>query len=184
MEPTPSPPPIIGARNLRDYNIIRLFKAPEDCVDQVVEDLLLIDLSNNSEPIQILINCNGGCTSAAFSIIDVINYIRPRNQIITVGIGDICSAGLDIFLAGDVRKLTRRASILSHHFIWGNTGMSYPELLARRKEEDLLAERCIDWYMERTGLSREDVMKFLLKDHDAWLSAEEALRLNIATEIL
>src|SRR3989337_845537 len=128
MEPTPAPPPNIGARNLRDYNIIRLFKSPEDCVDQIVEDLLLIDLNSNSDPIQILVNCPGGSTSAAFTIIDVINYIRPRNQIITVGVGDVCSAGLDIFLAGDVRKITKRASILSHHFIWGNHG-SQPALL-------------------------------------------------------
>jgi|SRR3972149_462217 len=184
MEPTPAPPPIVGARNLRDYNIVRIFKSPEDCVDQVVEDLLLIDLNNNSDPIQILINCAGGNTSAAFTIIDVINYIRPRNQIITIGVGDVCSAGLDIFLAGDIRRLTKRASILSHHFIWGTNDMSYPALLARRREEDLLAERCIGWYIERTGLSREDVIKYLLKDHDAWLSAEEALNYNIATELI
>lgn len=130
----------------------------------------------------LMICSEGGDMSAAFALIDVMksSYI----QIKTVGLGQIASAGLLIFLAGSPgrRVLTPNTSILSHQWAWENDGKAH-ELFATLKEFNLTQKRMLDHYKECTGLNDEEIKTILLPPHDVWLSAEEALALHICDEI-
>ena len=129
-----------------------------------------------------MICSEGGDMSAAFALIDV---MRSSNIFIkTVGLGQIASAGLLIFLAGSPgrRTLTPNTSIMSHQYAWGSDGKHH-ELLATMKEFDLTQKRMVRHYVECTQLSEEDIKQYLLPPHDVYLSADEALKFGICDNI-
>jgi ATP-dependent Clp protease protease subunit len=130
----------------------------------------------------LMICSEGGDMSAAFALIDV---MKSSDLFIkTVGLGQIASAGLLIFLAGSPgrRILTPNTSILSHQWAWGSDGKAH-ELFATMREFNLTQKRMIAHYKECTGLGEEEIKTVLLPPHDVWLSAEEALALNVCDEI-
>ena len=130
----------------------------------------------------LMICSEGGDMSAAFALIDVMN--SSLIPIKTVGLGQIASAGLLIFLTGAPgrRVLTPNTSILSHQFSWGSEGKSH-ELFATVKEFELTQQRMVNHYIKCTGLGTEDIRKSLLPPHDVYLTAEEALALNVCDAI-
>ena len=130
----------------------------------------------------LMICSEGGDMSTAFALIDVM-----RSSLIpikTVGLGQIGSAGLLIFLAGTRgrRFLTPNTSILSHQFSWGSDGKVH-ELFATMKEFELTQRRMVEHYKTCTGLDESEIRTALLPPHDVWLSAQEALALNICDAI-
>ena len=130
----------------------------------------------------LMICSSGGDMESAFALIDVMQ--SSQIHIKTVGLGQIASAALMIFLAGSPgrRILTPNTSILSHQFSWGSDGKAH-ELFATMKEFTLTQKRMIDHYKRTTQLSEEEIKTVLLPAHDVWLSAEEALALNICDSI-
>ena len=89
---------------------------------------------------------------------------------------------LAVFMAGEKghRVITPRTSILSHRFSAMSFG-NHSELIAKRKEEDLMHRRLLNHYIEHTKLESEDeVASKLLRDVDTWLTAEEAVKWGIA----
>ena len=130
----------------------------------------------------LMICSEGGDMSSAFALIDV---MKSSNIFIkTVGLGQIASAGLLIFLAGSPgrRTLTPNTSIMSHQYAWGSDGKHH-ELLATIREFELTQRRMVQHYTTCTGLSEEDIKQHLLPPHDVYLSAEDALRLGICDHI-
>ena len=130
----------------------------------------------------LMICSEGGDMGAAFALIDVMK--SSRLPIKTVGLGTIASAGLMIFIAGHAQRrvLTPNTSILSHQFSWQNEGKVH-ELFATMKEFELTQSRMVAHYELCTGLSREQIRENLLPAQDVWLSAQEALALNICDDI-
>jgi len=129
-----------------------------------------------------MICSEGGDMSAAFALIDVIH--SSTIPIKTVGLGQVASAGLMIFLTGSPgrRVLTPNTSILSHQFSWGSEGKSH-ELFATVKEFELTQQRMIAHYRQCTGLSDDEIRKSLLPPHDVYLTAQEALELRVCDAI-
>ena len=130
----------------------------------------------------LMVCSEGGDVGAAFALIDV---MKSSNIFIkTVGLGQIASAGLLIFLAGSPgrRILTPNTSILSHQFSWGSDGKAH-ELFATMKEFELTQKRMLLHYVECTGLDENEIRQTLLPPHDVWLSAEEALALHVCDAI-
>ena len=131
----------------------------------------------------ILMICSrGGDMEEAFALIDVMN--SSTIPIKTVGLGQIASCGLLIFLAGtkNRRVLTPNTSILSHQYSWGSDGKHH-ELFAITKEFGLAQQRMINHYQGTTGLDEDTIKARLLPANDVWLSADEALELGICDHI-
>jgi ATP-dependent Clp protease protease subunit len=131
----------------------------------------------------ILMICSrGGDMEEAFALIDVMR--SSTIPIKTVGLGQIASCGLLIFLAGtkNRRVLTPNTSILSHQYSWGSDGKHH-ELFAITKEFGLAQQRMINHYQETTGLDEDTIKARLLPANDVWLSADEALELGICDHI-
>jgi ATP-dependent Clp protease protease subunit len=130
----------------------------------------------------LLICSEGGNVETAFALIDVMR--SSSVPIKTVGLGQIASAGLLIFLAGSTgrRVLTPNTSILSHQFSWGSDGKAH-ELFATIKEFELVQKRMLNHYKSTTGLDEAIIKTALLPPHDVWLTAEEALSLNVCDAI-
>ena len=156
----------------------------EETVKPVVEWILCENYVNKKKrrELLLLICSEGGNVNCAFALIDV---MRSSNiPIKTVGLGQIASAGLLIFLAGAPgrRILTPNTSILSHQFSWGSDGKAH-ELFATIKEFELTHQRMIEHYKVCTGLSEEQIKQTLLPPHDVWLTADEALKHHICDAV-
>jgi len=124
----------------------------------------------------------GGDLNACFALVDIMK--GSKIPIRTIGMGMIASCGLVIFISGEKgrRILTPNTSILSHQYSWGTYGKEH-ELFAVVKEFDLTTRRMIDHYKKCTGLSEEDIRKYLLPPQDVWLSAKEAKKLGLCDSI-
>jgi ATP-dependent protease ClpP protease subunit len=74
-------------------------------------------------------------------------------------------------------------SLLSHRFATMTMG-SHADLIAARRQQDLLHRRILDHYRVCTNLHTEqDVEAELLQSTDRWLSPEEAVRFGIADRV-
>ena len=155
-----------------------------DSVKPIIEWILHENyvVKKRRKELLLMICSEGGDIEPAFALIDVMR--SSQIHIKTVGLGQIASAGLMIFLAGAKgrRVLTPYTSILSHQFSWGSDGKAH-ELFATIKEFELTHRRMVQLYKEATGLEDEDIKKTLLPPHDVWLTAEEALAYNICDAI-
>lgn len=138
--------------------------------------------SNPPSQLTLLINSHGGDLSAAFSLIEVMQ--GSRIPISTVGLGEICSAGLIIFASGTkgLRILTPTCSIMSHHFSTGVQG-NYHDLINVQKELNFVNRRIISQYVRCTGMNEQEIMAKLIPSRDVYLNPEEALELKLADEI-
>jgi ATP-dependent Clp protease protease subunit len=134
------------------------------------------------EMLNLLITSPGGDLNAAFALIDVMR--GSAIPVRTVGLGQIASAGLMIFIAGDKGKriLTPNTSILSHQYSWGAFGKEH-ELFATVKEFDLTTKKMTQHYKKCTGLTEAKIREVLLPPQDIWLSPAEAKKLGICDDV-
>jgi ATP-dependent Clp protease protease subunit len=134
------------------------------------------------ELLNLIITSPGGDLNAAFALIDVMR--GSAIPIRTIGLGQIASAGLMIFIAGDKdnRILTPNTSILSHQYSWGAFGKEH-ELFATVKEFDLTTKKMIAHYKKCTGLSDAKIREVLLPPQDIWLSPVEAKKLGLCDHV-
>jgi len=154
----------------------------QESMKELAEQLIKIDLDLNiSGPVKLHINSPGGDVAAAFGVIDILSNMRL--VVNTIGLGEICSCGLLLFLAGEKRYITKNTSILSHQY-WDWMVGKHHELKGARKEQDLTHSKLIRYYKERTKLSEKVIIKKLLPETDVWLTTLEALEYNIATDVI
>jgi ATP-dependent Clp protease protease subunit len=170
---------------LSDHGIMVLMgEIHADSVRPVVEWILYENYVKKKKlkELLLMICSEGGELSTAFALIDVMR--TSKIPIKTVGLGQIASCGLLIFLSGAVgrRVLTANTSIMSHQFSWGTEGKAH-ELFATMKEFELTQQRMINLYKSATGLDEETIKTVLLPAQDVYLSAEEALSYGICDHI-
>ena len=170
---------------LSDHGIMVLMgEIDAESVRPVVEWILYENYVKKKKlkELLLMICSEGGELSTAFALIDVMR--TSKIPIKTVGLGQIASCGLLIFLSGAVgrRVLTANTSIMSHQFSWGTEGKAH-ELFATMKEFELTQQRMVDLYKSTTGLDEETIKTVLLPAQDVYLSAEEALSYGICDHI-
>lgn len=134
------------------------------------------------EMLNLIVTSPGGDLNAAFALIDVMR--GSAIPIRTIGLGQIASAGLMIFIAGDqgMRILTPNTSILSHQYSWGAIGKEH-ELFATVREFDLTTKKMISHYKKCTGLTEAKIREVLLPPQDVWLSPQEAKKLGLCDDV-
>lgn len=146
------------------------------CVEWILEANLQDE--EKLDVLNLMICSPGGDLNAGFALIDVMR--GSTIPVRTIGLGQIASAGLLVFIAGmpGFRTLTPNTSILSHQYTWGSFGKEH-ELFAQVKEFDLTSKRLIAHYKKCTGMDDIDIREILLPAKDVWLSATEAKKLNL-----
>jgi len=151
-----------------------------ETIKPVIEWILVENhvVKKKKKELLLMICSEGGDLQTAFALIDVM--AASAIPVKTVGLGQIASAGLCVFIAGAKgrRVLTPNTSILSHQYSWGSDGKAH-ELFAQVKEYELTFQRMLELYRGATGLDDEAIRKYLLPPQDVWLSSAEALNLGI-----
>ena len=154
------------------------FSAQEAC-----EFLLKCYFMDKSKPVTLVINSPGGSCSEGFAIIDLMASLGLKVK--TVALGQVCSMGFLLFVAGSPgeRSVAPNCTFMSHQFYAGNEGKMH-EIEAAKKKKKNLEERIVNHLIKHTGLTKKKVKDTLLPSHDVWLTAEEAIKLNIGDKIL
>ena len=179
--------PANGNSNLMDQNNLYLFMDDfqKDTIRPVIEWIIKKNLLSDAERpkfLTLIICSPGGELASAFALIDTMK--GSKIPVHTVGLGEICSCGVLVFMSGQKghRTLTPNTSILSHQYAWGSHGKEH-ELFARVREFELTSDRLLNHYRKCTGMSDANIRKYLLPAEDVWLSASEAVKYGIADKI-
>tara|TARA_B100000085_G_scaffold60353_1_gene53097 strand:- start:1747 stop:2451 length:705 start_codon:yes stop_codon:yes gene_type:complete len=149
--------------------------------EEVEEDPLLVARS-----IAMVVSTHGGTASDMFSILDVMDMIKNRTcDIETIGIGKVMSAGVPILAAGTPgkRKVGRNCRIMLHN-VMASSGGTIFSMENELEEIKWVQERYIETLASYTKLTPKKIKKLLKTQKDVYLSAEEAIKMGIADEIV
>ena len=173
----------LGSKNIQSTFLLLMDEINNSVCKEAIQWIIETNYSEQKPQIMNMMICSpGGDLASAFALIDVMR--GSSIPIRTIGLGQIASAGLMIFIAGKKgqRILTENTSILSHQWSAGSGGKEH-ELFAAIKEFDLTTKRMIAHYKKCSKLSDEDIRKYLLPPQDVWLDAKEAHKFGLCDEI-
>ena len=136
--------------------------------------------------ISMMVSTHGGSASDMFSILDVMDMVKERTcDIETFGIGKVMSAGVPILAAGTKgrRKVGRNCRIMLHNVMAGTGGTIF-SIENELEEIKWVQERYIETLASYTKLTPAKIKKLLKAQRDVYISAEEAIKMGIADEII
>jgi len=136
--------------------------------------------------IAMLVSTHGGTASDMFSILDVMDMIKERTcDIETIGIGKVMSAGVPILAAGTPgkRAVGRNCRIMLHNVMAGTGGTIF-SMENELEEIKWIQERYIETLANYTKLTPTKIKKLLKTQKDVYISAEEAIKMGIADQII
>lgn len=171
---------------LWNSGVLTLFGEVDNVMAQGATEFILAQnfRSSKTRPshITLIINSEGGSLSDAFAIIDIVS--GSSLPVHTLGLGQISSAGLMIFMAGHrgQRTLTANTSIMSHQWSGDVSGKMH-ELVSLQQDFAQTSQRMIRHYQTCSGLDEDTVRQKLLPPHDVYLTAQQAVELGIADRI-
>ena len=127
-------------------------------------------------PIKIYINSNGGEIDDMWSLIDIM--LHSKSPIYTYCTGYAYSAGFLIFLAGSKRFMSPHARLMFHQMSCFRSG-KYQDLVEDRPEMDYLQNEIIDYVINRTAITKDQIQEWLEKKQDTYFHSKEAIKLGI-----
>lgn len=171
---------LLTEKMLETRTVIISGEINDEVARDVANKLLLLEATSNN-PINLFISTQGGHVDSGFYIRDMINFIKPKVNII--GSGWVVSAGIFIYLSGDKE---RRYSLPNTRFMMhqpsgGAQGQS-TEIEITAKEIVRTRRRINEVIAQETGQDLEKVEEDTNRDY--WLSVEEALDYGIVNKII
>jgi ATP-dependent protease ClpP protease subunit len=131
--------------------------------------------------LQVEINSPGGDVMAGTAMFNMLRaWAKDGRTVTTKATGVVASIASVVFLAGDKRQMPRNTFAMVHA-PWTVTMGNAEELRDQADTLDKIATGMVKTYVDRTGLS-EDEVKALLSQ-DTWMTADEALDKGFATEL-
>jgi len=120
-----------------------------------------------------------------FALYDMMKHIQKSTDISVIGMGKVMSAGVLILAGGTKgkRKIGRNCRVMLHSVIAGNQGPLHNLINEMEAIQDL-QEMYIERLVEETKMTESQLKKMLKRKVNVYLSAEQAIKLGIADEIL
>ena len=102
------------------------------------------------EDVHLLISTGGGAVYDMFGIIDIMNIVKRRRDIATLGTGKVFSAGVPLLASGTKGKrfVTRNARIMMHRCSAGNMGTT-ADLKATHDEMRVMEDQMVQLIAEK-----------------------------------
>lgn len=171
----------IGSRLLQDRIIVLGESVNEATATLIVEQMLFLEHADQDREICFYIKSPGGSVSDGLAIYDTMQYIKCDVRTICMGMAASMGAFL---LAGGTkgkRMILPNAEVMIHQPSGGTQGQA-SDMQISAEHILKLKSRLNKIMAENTGHTEEEIER--LTDRDNWLSAEEALELNIVDEII
>lgn len=129
--------------------------------------------------IDVYINSYGGEVAQGIAIYNALK--RHKAKVTTYVDGFACSIASVIAMAGDVRKMYSN-SLLMIHNAWTTASGNVNELLKTAEDLKTINEATKKAYLEVVNISEDELTALL--DAETWLTAEKAVEMGFATEII
>lgn len=156
----------------------------EDNVERCIKWILYENYTPTpTKSLTLYINSTGGDLYSSFALIDVMKH--SKHPIHIIGVGSVMSAALLIFASGENghRYAMSHTSFMCHQYSDEMQGKHH-DLKVSMAEGERCNTRMIDILQQATGLQRSKIKSQLLKPSDVYMTAEEAVRFNIADSII
>lgn len=171
----------IYSRLLKDRNIFLVGEIESHMANLVVAQLMFLEAENPDKDISLYINSPGGSVSAALSIYDTMQFIKP--DVSTLCIGQAASAGALLLSSGAPKKryCLPNATVMIHQVLGGFQGQgSDIEIHAR---ETLRVGQLINEIMAKhSGRTLDELKRDTNRDN--FMPAQRALEYGLIDEIL
>jgi len=167
----------IGSRLLQDRIIVLGEDVNEVTATLIIEQMLFLEHADPNKDIK----SPGGSVSDGLAIYDTMQYIKCDVRTICMGMAASMGAFL---LAGGTkgkRMILPNAEVMIHQPSGGTQGQA-SDMQISAEHILKLKSRLNKIMAKNTGHTEEEIER--LTDRDNWLSAEEALELNIVDEII
>lgn len=171
----------IYSRLLKDRVIFLVGEIEPHMANLVVAQLLFLEAENPDKDISLYINSPGGQVSAALSIYDTMQFIKP--DVSTLCIGQAASAGALLLATGAAGKryCLPNATVMIHQVLGGFQGQS-TDIQIHAKETLRIGDLLCEILAKHTGQSVEQIRKDT--DRDNFMNAEQAKKYGIIDEVL
>jgi len=172
----------IYSRLLRDRIVFVGDEITDELANIVTAQLLFLDSEDGEKDISVYINTPGGSVTAALSIFDTMQYVRPRVSTLCLG---MAASGGSLLLCGGSPGLRRSLpnGLVMIHQPWasGLEGKAGDlEIRAREilRQRDLL----VDIYARHCSRGHDEVMTALERDN--FMTPEQAREFGLIDEII
>ena len=185
-------PASLGGQQEPDLRIVGLFAdVNEEKIAEILHNMLFFNALNtqstedNKKPIIFYISTYGGNADDMFAMYDMMRNIRDATEIHTVGLGKVMSAGVLMLAAGTKghRYIGKNCRVMIHSVMGGNHG-SLHNMINEMEAIEQLQDMYCDALISETRLTRVKLKNMLERKVNVYLSAEEAVELGIADEII
>ena len=175
-----------------DMRVVGLFcDVNEEKIAEIIHSILYFDALNSQvnkdakQPITFYLSTYGGNADDMFAMYDLMRNVRDTTEIHTVGLGKVMSAGVLLLASGTKgkRKIGKNCRVMIHAVMGGNHG-SLHNMANEMEAIEQLQDMYCDALIKESKLTRVKLKKMLERKVNVYLSAEEAVELGIADEII
>lgn len=171
----------IYSRLLRERIIFVNGEFQDQMANLVVAQLLFLEAENPEKEIYMYINSPGGVVSSGMAIYDTMQYIKPK--IITLCIGQACSMGATILLAGEkgMRYALPNSRIMIHQPLGGYRGQA-TDIEIHAKETLKVKRILCEIYSKHSERTLTEIEKNMERDN--FMSPKEAKDFGLIDKII
>jgi ATP-dependent Clp protease protease subunit len=171
----------IYSRLLKERIVFVCGEFEDQMANVIVAQLLFLEADNPEKEIYMYINSPGGVVSSGLAIYDTMQYIKPK--IATLCIGQACSMGATILLAGEkgMRYALPNSRVMIHQPLGGYRGQA-TDIEIPEKETMKVKTLLHEIYAKHSGKSVAQVAKNMERDN--FMSPEEAKNFGLVDKII
>ena len=157
-------------------------KVSKDTVRHCMETLTEWHRLDSECAIEIIFSSPGGSIIDGFELFDFLQDLRNKGHHLTTGtLGYAASMAGVLLQAGDIRWVGQQAWIMIHRAAFGAWGKTY-EIEDEVKFIQRIEERILAIFTSRSNLTKNKIKRNWDRK-DWWISADEALTMNLVDEI-
>jgi len=136
-------------------------------------------------PFELWISTYGGSAMDMFAIYDVMRMMREECDIVTFGLGKVMSAGVLLLAAGTKgkRKIGANCRVMIHSVIGGSQGPIH-SLENEMDEIRWIQQQHVQCLVEESNMTEKYLKKLMERKVNVYLTAEEAVELGLADEVV
>ncbi|KAF8818160.1 ATP-dependent Clp protease proteolytic subunit [Rickettsia endosymbiont of Cardiosporidium cionae] len=171
----------IYSRLLKERIVFVCGSIEDHMANSVVAQLLFLEAEDPNKEIYMYINSPGGVVTSGLAIYDTMQYVKPK--IATLCIGQACSMGATLLLAGDqnMRFALPNSRVMIHQPLGGYQGQATD--IAIHAEETLKIKDLITQiYSKHTGKDTSEIKMRI--ERDCFMSPEQAKEFGIIDQIM
>ena len=171
----------IYSRLLKERIIFVNGEFEDQMANLIVAQLLFLEADNPEKEIYMYVNSPGGVVSSGMAIYDTMQYIKPK--IATLCIGQACSMGATILLAGEkgMRYALPNSRIMIHQPVGGYRGQA-TDIEIHARETMKVKKMLHEVYSKHSGKSLSQIEKSMERDN--FMSAQEAKDFGLIDKII